>query len=410
MRVHARRRVRRVFQHWRAERRTIRQGFVALVIADLGSLVAGIALGAITHRLRALPGLLVMIPAAIGMRGNIFGALGSRLATSIHAGVYRPTWTRSGVLSQNVYAVSALTFVISLFLGVLAKTLSVAFGLNSISLADFIAISVIGGVISSVVVGAFTVALSGMAYRRRWDLDSVAAPLITGSGDMVTTPALFLASYLVEVPKLSVVISLLALATAIVLGIRSLITDLQITRRVVRESIPILMLAGSVDILAGLLIEARLDKFLVYPALLVLVPPFLESAGALGGILSARLASKLHMGLITPRGKPEPAAVLDASVIFLFAFRSFIVVGILASFTSFIFGLASPGVLTMIGISLTAGAMATVLAVVVAYYTAVATFRIGLDPDNHGVAVITSSMDLLGVLCIVVTLLIFGIA
>ena len=84
-----RRRLRRIRRHWRAERRTIRQGFVALVVADLGSLVAGLALGTITHRLKVLPGLIVMVPAAIGMRGNIFGALGSRLGTSIHSGLYR---------------------------------------------------------------------------------------------------------------------------------------------------------------------------------------------------------------------------------------------------------------------------------------------------------------------------------
>ena len=64
----------------------------------------------------------------------------------------------------------------------------------------------------------------------------------------------------------------------------------------------------------------------------------------------------------------------------------------------------------MIEISMLAGAMATVLAVIVAYYTAVVTYRAGLDPDNHGVAVITSSMDLLGVVCVVIALLLLGIA
>ena len=46
-------------------------------------------LAAMTGTLEQYPGLLVLVPAAIGMRGNIFGALGSRLATSIHAGTFR---------------------------------------------------------------------------------------------------------------------------------------------------------------------------------------------------------------------------------------------------------------------------------------------------------------------------------
>ena len=58
--------------------------------------------------------------------------------------------------------------------------------------------------------------------------------------------------------------------------------------------------------IAGLTIEKRFESFLVYPALLVLVPPFLEDSGALGGILSARVSTKLHLGTLVP-GPVEPA-------------------------------------------------------------------------------------------------------
>src|SRR5207245_5963819 len=68
-----RRRARRVFAYWRSEQRTLRQGFVALLISSGGDLLAGLALAFMSHRLDQLPGLFVLIPAAIGMRGNIFG-------------------------------------------------------------------------------------------------------------------------------------------------------------------------------------------------------------------------------------------------------------------------------------------------------------------------------------------------
>jgi mgtE-like transporter len=48
--------------------------------------------------------------------------------------------------------------------------------------------------------------------------------------------------------------------------------------------------------------------------------------------------------------------------------------------------------------------------VLVAYYTAVATFRRGLDPDNHGIPMITSSMDFLGVMSLVIALMVYGVA
>ena len=66
----------------------VRQGLAALLVSSGGDLLAGLTLGAITHTLEALPGLLVLVPAAIGMRGNIFGALGSRLGTVIHTGQF----------------------------------------------------------------------------------------------------------------------------------------------------------------------------------------------------------------------------------------------------------------------------------------------------------------------------------
>jgi mgtE-like transporter len=405
-----RRGFRRILAYWRAEQRTITQGFVALLLSSLGSLVAGIALGSITGTLDELPGLMILLPSAIGMRGNIFGALGSRLGTSIHAGLYEPRLTRSGVLYQNVYAATVLTLSVSLLLGVLAKTFSVAFGVSSISVVDFVVISILGGVLSSLVVGAFTVLLSIQAHRRGWDMDSVSAPLVTAAGDLVTIPSLFLATLVVEIEGVTAGVAVATIILAVVLTVRGLLTDLPATRRVLRESLPLLALAGTIDIFAGLVIEARLERFLTFPALLVLIPPFLEAAGALGGILSSRLASKLHLGVIAARGRPEALVLLDFSIIFLFAAVTFALTGIAAHFAAVIVGLASPGVVTIIGISMLAGLIATISAVGVAYYTAVVTFRRGLDPDNFGIPLITSSMDFVGVIALIIGLVAFGVA
>jgi mgtE-like transporter len=273
-----------------------------------------------------------------------------------------------------------------------------------------VVISVVGGVLSSIVVGAFTLMLSVRAHRQGWDLDSVAAPLVTAAGDAVTIPSLFLATFLVGIPWVTPFIAAIVTAIAAYATVRGLRTDLTLARRILRESILLLTLAGAVDILAGLFVQVRLDRFLAFPALLVLIPPFLEGAGALGGMLASRLASKLHLGVVTPRGLPEPVAALDASIVVLFAIVDFTLIGIAADLAAAVVGLESPGAVTVVWVSLFAGLMATVLAVVVAYYTAVATFRLGLDPDNHGIPMITSTMDLVGVLAIVIALLVFGIA
>src|SRR6476659_2576709 len=112
------------------------QGLTALLVSSAGDLIAGLTLGAITHTLEQLPGLLVLVPAAIGMRGNIFGALGSRLGTSIHAGTYRLSRRTDTLVGQNMVASLALSLSTSLVLAVLAKAIAVGFNLqNTISIA-----------------------------------------------------------------------------------------------------------------------------------------------------------------------------------------------------------------------------------------------------------------------------------
>jgi mgtE-like transporter len=407
------RRARRLWRFWRSEQHTLRQGFVALFISSGGDLLAGLALGSMTHTLTTLPGLLVLVPAAIGMRGNIFGALGSRLGTSIHAGTFEPTLReRSGAVYQNAYAATVLTLASSVFLGVVARAISVALGQRSISVADFVAISILGGVLGSAVVGSFTVVMANLSNRHRWDMDAVSAPLVTAIGDVVTIPALWLASLIAGIAYVTAIVALMAGLFCVVVTIRGVMTKLPLARRVILESLPILALAGVLNILAGAIVEQRLDRFVAFPTLLVLIPPFLEDTGALGGILSSRLASKLHLGIISPRLVPEPPAILDTSIIFLFSVSVFFFVGVSAWTVGEIAPLkgASLPFGTVIGIAMVAGFFATILSTIVAYLAAVATYRFGLDPDNHGIPIVTSSMDFLGALTLVATIVLFGVS
>jgi mgtE-like transporter len=386
-----------------------RQGFSALLISSGGDLLAGVTLGSIQHTLEHLPGLLVLIPAAIGMRGNIFGALGSRLGTAIHTGTFTLSRRRSTVVGQNLLASLALTFVVSLALAALAKSIAVAFDLRSISLLDFVVVSMVGGVISSAVVMAITVGVAAGSARYGWDLDSVAAPVITAAGDMVTLPSLFLATYCVGVRFLSPLLGALTAGLAVVSLVGVVRSGLPLLKRIVAESLPILLVAGAIDIIAGISIEKRLEAFTTLPALLVLVPPFLEDTGALGGILAARLSSKLHLGIIEPARLPPRAARADFRLVAVFAIPVFTLVAVSSDLVSLLLGLGSPGPVRMIGVSLIGGLLATTACVAITYYGAIAAYRLGLDPDNHGIPLVTSSMDLIGAVALIFAILIMGV-
>lgn len=385
-------------------------GFVALLLSSGGDLLAGLTLGAITGTLEALPGLLVLVPAAIGMRGNIFGSLGSRFSTSIHTGTFRVSRRLDTLVGQNVAASLALSLSISLVLAVLAKAVCVGFGVaNSISIVDFVVISVVGGMLSSIVVLLVVVVVTTVSVRFDLDLDNVHTPIVTAAGDMVTLPGLFLATYLVGITGFTPVLAGVCAVAGVIALVMGLRAGLPILRQIVRESVPVLVLAGAVDVIAGITVQKRIESFLLYPALLVLVPPFLEDAGALGGILSSRIATKLHLGTIELSRSPWRAAAEDILLVFVYAVPVFLLLGVSADIVSAVFDLGSPGSLQMIGVSMLAGVFATTAAVVVGYYGAVATYRLGLDPDNHGIPIVTSSLDFLGAVSLILAIVILGL-
>ncbi|MDQ6927414.1 MAG: magnesium transporter [Actinomycetota bacterium] len=389
---------------------SVRQGLAALLVSSGGDLLAGLTLGAITGTLQELPGLLVLVPAAIGMRGNVFGALGSRLGTAIHEGTFRLSRRADTVVGQNVLASMALTLSVSLALAVLAKAVAVGFGLpNTISITDFVVISVVGGVVSSIAVLGLTLAVAAASVRHGWDLDNVGAPLVTAAGDMVTLPALFLATFLIDIPVLSTVLAAATAALALAALVAAFRAGLPILNRILRESLPVLILAGTIDVVAGLTIEKRLTSFLAFPGLLVLVPPFLEDTGALGGILSSRLSSKLHLGILEPTNVPQRPARGDFILTFLYAIPVFLLVAVSSDVAASVAGLATPGVGRMVAISLIGGLLATTFAVGIAYYGAVLAVRLGLDPDNHGIPLITSSMDLIGAFALILAVVLVGL-
>lgn len=402
---------RQVVDYWGSERRTMRQAFLAISIAALTSLIAGLVLAGMGDRLNAVEGLFVLVPVSIGMRGNIFGALAARLGTQIHSGLFEVSRAPSGLLYQNVYAATLLTIATSVAMGLLGRSIAGLLGIRTVSVWDLVLIALVGGILSSVVVLAVTIVISVASYRRDWDLDAVGAPLITAIGDVVTLPCLLLASFLVNLEAAVPWLGAASLAAAGFALYRGWTTARTLTRRIVHESFPILSVAIVLDVLAGTVVEPRIGGvFTPFPAFWIVLPGFLENTGALGGILSARLGSKLHLGAVSPRVRPEPVALLDATIVLVLGLLVYTLTAATTLPLAELLGREHPGALTFVGVVLVGGLMATLLASLIGYYAAIATYRFGFDPDNHTIPLVTSGMDLMGVICLVTALGIFGVA
>ena len=382
-----------------------RQGLVALALNSSTSLVAGAVLGSLTATFERRPGLLVLVPAAIGLRGNVFGSLGNRVSTAIHAGELHLRLRRSTVLGQNVLAAAALTLGMSVILVAIAALVSVGLGLGpTIGLADLALVSVGGGALASLPVLGATLGLAAGAVRYGWDLDNVTAPLVSTLGDVVTLPALYLATGLLGLGLVSSglgwVVAVLAVA-ALLAGARSSLPHMQ---RIVRSSIPVLVVAGLISSLAGIALEQRLATFTLLPALLILVPAHLSSCGALGGILAGRLSSQLLLGLAPPTAVPSRPARRDLWLVAGLSVPVFVANGAGAHLVARLLGEASPGIGYLVSASILGGLSAMLVVLAIAYYGTIATVRLGIDPDTYGIPMVSSTVDLVGTVTLIIAI------
>ena len=401
--------VRRLLAHWSNERATLRQGVTALTICVTVTLFAGIILGAMEGVLAETPGLLVLVPSAIGMRGAIFGALAARLGTGMLTGQFTTSLQRGSFTAANVEAALLLSVITAAATGALAWGASGLFGLESIDVLQLVIVSEVGAIVSSAAVLAVTLLLARTAQARSWDMDAIGTPVISATADISTLPALLLGVLILGNPIVHVVLGgvlTIAAVGALVLGLRN---PSGLTRSVMRESLPVLGYAGVMGILAGTVLETRLETLVSDPALLVAVPPFIASSGALGGILSARLSSHLHIGLIEPARGPNGPAALEGSLTAVLALVGFTVVGVATWIGAAAFGIAAPSAWQLVVGLVAGGLLATVLLFFVAYYAATASYRFGLDPDNWSIPIVTSSMDFLGILCLVIGISLVGL-
>jgi mgtE-like transporter len=401
--------VRRVLSHWSAERATLRQGVTALTICITVTLFAGIILGRMEGVLARTPGLLVLVPSAIGMRGAIFGALGARLGTGMLTGQFTTDLRRGGFLADNIEAALLVSLSTAVLTGALAAGTSALFGLEAVGVLQLVIVSSIGALLSSAVVLAVTLALARTAQARSWDMDAIGTPVISATADISTLPALLVGVLLLGQPLVHVTFGGLLIVAAVVATVYGVRHPSPLARTIVRESTPVLCYAAVMGVLAGTVLETRLDTLIADPALLVAIPPFIASSGALGGILSARLSSQLHTGLLQPDRAPGGRALLEGSMTVLLGLIGFTVVGLATRAGAAVFRISSPSTAALVGAVDIGGLLSIAVVFAVAYYAATASYRFGLDPDTSSIPIVTSSIDFLGILCLVIGIAVVGL-
>lgn len=390
--------------------RSIKEGLIALLICACGDLIAGLILGNMTYFLEKYPGLLVLIPGAIGMRGNIFGSFGSRLSTNLHIGILTPEFKKSESLTNNILSSLILTLILSLFLAFIAKLVCIILNFESIGFIDFALISIIAGIISNVIMLPITMFVSLKSFENGWDPDNITTPIIAAFGDLFTLPAIIISIFILSAISISIILKYVVFIAFIVIIISGFLYGLKVneeTKTIISQSTPVLFVCSILGVVAGGIFNSSLETLLTNPSLLTLLPLFSGESGSLVSILGARISSGLHSGLIEPVLKPKKNTFFNFLLSLILAVIIYPVIGFLAEASSHLFGSKGIGFIKIIEISTVSGFILIPIMMIIVFYISTISYRHNLDPDNIVLPISTSTTDSISSLILICISLIF---
>ena len=181
--------------------RIYRESLPILVVSLAGGIFAGSVLGSegMTEGFERFPGMLLLLPAFLATRGNVYGALGARISSGLHQGMIDPefSWDRRLV---NAVAASFINGIgVSVFIAVLSWGILQVLGRESARLIELVSIMVVSGVLTSTTLIFGLLTLVFASYEYGLDPDNLIGPIVTTLGDFFGVVFLFIALTFAEV-------------------------------------------------------------------------------------------------------------------------------------------------------------------------------------------------------------------
>lgn len=175
-----------------------REALPVLLVALLGGLFSGLILEGLLESVERFPGLLVMVPVFLATRGNVYGALGGRISSGLHQGIIPPEFEWNERLVNAVAASFVNGISISIVIGIISWAALQILGWPSAALSELVAIMLIAGTMTSVVLVFGLLGILFTGYRLGYDPDNLVGPIVTTLGDVFGMLFLFLAVFIVE--------------------------------------------------------------------------------------------------------------------------------------------------------------------------------------------------------------------
>ncbi len=379
----------------------------------MADLFPGLIMGTFEEYLVLIPGLIILLPPTIGIRGNTFGALAARVGSRLHLGQIEPTMRNNRELSTQLFSTAVQLMLLSALIPVAGVLLSGLFTIEIAPISTLLFISISAGVISGVLMFAITIGVTLISFRRGYDPDNISAPIIATTGDIATIPVMFIVAFFaLNIPHILIVI-LVVISLILLLIILSMMLFLRYieVRKVLRGSLPFAVFAILLSSISGIMLQANFEIFFQGAIFLMLIPAFNAQGGSIGSILGSRLTSSAYLGQDRITLEPNRLMIRSTVSLLLISLMVFFGMSLVASGLGWISGLGTIFYPKLLLIMMMGATSITLISSFIAYYTAYVSFKLGLDPDNIVIPLLTACMDVVGstslIICILIGDLVF---
>lgn len=165
-------------------------------------------------------------------------------------------------------------------------------------------------------------------------------------------------------------------------------------RTIVTNMFPLLVVLCTIVLWAGITLEEAEQLLSDFGLLAVMVPTMVGAGGNLGTILSSRLTTRLHLGT-TELDIRDRILWANVAAVLALAATIFTALGVGAWGIGLVIGAPLP-LSALLTISLVSGMSVAVIATVLSFATTYGSYRLGIDPDDTTIPVVTNVVDVFG--------------
>jgi len=342
---------------------------------------------------------IALIPVMSDLRGDILGSSASRLNTILHLGLVTPSiYTLTKIELKPTLAISMVTGIsMSIVSFIYTRMLG-----EPVNLEEMVSIGFLSSMIATLTLMPYIALIASEVFKRGFDPGNLLPTLVTTVGDLVTLPFLIVAFILVASTPSNITPLLFLTVTSISLAFYTASYSYggSRIRRILTERLLILLLLTITEPLVGAFL-AWLEEGLAEMRLIHLATSLIGVNGALASIAGVRLSATLHMyGIEGLTGR----LTIIARDVALASIPGALLISLVGYTTQTLIGVhGTVGLIAMIAVVATATIVHIAIGLISALVVSIGSYKLGLDPNNVAIPVITTVMDITGIPILYIT-------